>query len=241
MPILEICVTGRLATISAMTYRHLKCGLAVLAILVGPLAWGTEEIMVELPRPQLVSDRSFEAALAGRHSVRDFDAEPLSLEAVSQLLWAAQGANRADGRRTSPSAGALYPLEVYLLAGEVLGLETGLYRYISNRHRLQRILGADRRVELADAALGQGWISDAPLALVIAAVYGRTEAKYGVRARRYVHIEAGHAAQNVLLQAVSLGLGGTVVGAFDDARLQRRLAMPDNETPLLIIPLGRPR
>jgi SagB-type dehydrogenase family enzyme len=197
--------------------------------------------MIELPGPRLQAGGALNEALVRRRSVRDFATTALPLQAISQLLWAAQGVTHPDGLRTAPSAGALYPLELHLLAGAVQGLDAGIYRYRPDVHRLQGTLTGDRRSELAHAALDQDWISGAPAVLVIAAVYERTGRKYGARAQRYVHIEAGHAAQNVLLQAVSLGLAGTDVGAFDDAAVQRLLSMPGDEQPLLIIPLGVPR
>lgn len=197
--------------------------------------------MINLPDPRLEDGASLNEALAARRSIRRFTTAPLPLHTVSQLLWAAQGVTHPDGLRTAPSAGALYPLELHLLAGAVQGLEAGIYRYHPTDHRLQRTVSGELRTELADAALGQDWIRQAPAALVIAGVYERTSRKYGARAQRYVHIETGHVAQNILLQAVGLGLGGTAVGAFDDSALQRLLRLPEDEQPLLVIPLGVPR
>lgn len=197
--------------------------------------------MIDLPSPRLESGAPLNEVLAARRSTRSFSATALPLPSVSQLLWAAQGVTHPDGLRTAPSAGALYPLELYLLAGAVQDLAPGIYRYRPAEHRLQPTVSGDRRAELAAAALGQDWIRQAPAALVIAGVYERTGGKYGARAQRYVHIETGHVAQNVLLQAVALGLGGTAVGAFDDGALQRLLQLPADQQPLLVIPLGVPR
>ena len=139
------------------------------------------------------------------------------------LALAAQGITHSEGLRTAPSAGALYPLEVYLVAGRVATLPAGIYRYDPRRHQLVPTVSGDRRRELTLAALHQSWIADAPAVVVIAAVFRRTSTKYGGRGERYVHIEAGHAAENVCLQAVALGLGTTIVGAFSDAEVKRLL------------------
>jgi SagB-type dehydrogenase family enzyme len=221
--------------------RHTAaCALFVLALASGTSTAG-EPGMIDLPSPSLAAGAPLNEALAARRSTRSFSAAPLPLPSVAQLLWSAQGVTHPDGLRTAPSAGALYPLELYLLAGAVQDLEAGVYRYRPADHRLQPSVNGDLRAELADAALGQDWIREAPAALVIAGVYERTGRKYGARAQRYVHIETGHVAQNVLLQALALGLGGTPVGAFDDSALQRLLQLPADQQPLLVIPLGVPR
>ena len=158
-----------------------------------------------------------ERAILLRRSVRDYRDEPLSLGDVAQLLWSAQGSTSPRGFRTAPSAGALYPLEVYLVAGRVDGLAPGVFRYRPDGHELLKVFEGDRRAELASAALGQSWVKDAPASIVISAVYEKTTGKYKERGNRYVHMEAGHAAQNVCLQAVALELGSVVVGAFVEA------------------------
>jgi len=196
---------------------------------------------VALPAPHRGGAGSLADALARRRSVRKFAKGPLTLAAVSQLLWAAQGVTGRDGQRTAPSAGALYPLEIYLVAGAVTGLEAGVYRYEPQRHRLLLHAKGDPRSELADAALEQEWVAEAPSVLVIGAVYGRTERKYGRRAPRYVHMEMGHAAQNVSLQAVALDLGTVVVGAFHDDQLARVLRLPEDVEPLGVMPIGKRR
>jgi SagB-type dehydrogenase family enzyme len=196
---------------------------------------------LKLPKPSHDGETSLESALRRRRSVREFSNLPLTLAEVSQLLWAAQGVTDPEGKRTAPSAGALYPLEVFLVAGRVDGLPAGVYRYRPRGHELARVIEGDRRAKLASAALDQTWMKDAPVAMVITAVYERTAAKYGRRAERYVHIEVGHTAQNVHLQAVALRLGTVVVGAFDDAEVKRVLALADDEQPLCLMPIGKPR
>jgi SagB-type dehydrogenase family enzyme len=195
---------------------------------------------VALAPPRRDGEVPLERLLSARRSIRELARGTLTLAAVGQLLWAAQGVNRGTGFRTAPSAGALYPLEVLLVVGEVGGLDRGVYRYHPAGHALAKAGDGDRRAALAGAALGQGWIAEAATLLVLAAVYRRTAGKYGSRAERYVHIEVGHAAQNVYLQALALGLGTTEVGAFDDRAVKDVLGLGEGEDPLAIMPVGRP-
>lgn len=195
---------------------------------------------ISLPRPSSESGVSVEEALRARRSVRAFTAQPMTLAAVGQLLWAAQGAS-SSGRRTAPSAGALYPIEVYLVSGDVSGLAAGVYKYQPRAHALSLHAPGDSRNNLARAALWQHWIADAAAVLVITAVYQRTARKYGSRAERYVHIEVGHVAQNVYLQAQALGLGTTIVGAFRDRRVRDVMDLSANEAPLALMPVGQPK
>ena len=153
-------------------------------------------------------------------------------------MWAAQGMTQDSFFRTAPSAGALYPLEVYLVAGKVSGLDIGMYRYVPSRHSLIQICDGDRRDELCRASLSQPHIRNAVAVVVIAADYSRTTVKYGTRGIRYVHIEVGCAAENICLQGDSLGIGTCVTGAFDDEEVGSILNLPTNEDPLLILPIG---
>jgi SagB-type dehydrogenase family enzyme len=173
--------------------------------------------------------------------VREFSRQALQLADVAQLLWAAQGVTSRDGGRAAPSAGALYPLELYLVAGNVDTLPAGLYHYRPQGHRLRPVTDGDLRKALAGAALDQPWVRSAPAVLVIAGVYERSATKYGQRARRYTHIETGHAAQNVYLQAEALGLGTVIVGAFEDAAVREVLGLPSGHAPLALMPVGYPR
>lgn len=189
-----------------------------------------------LPSPRLSGPVSLEETLAARRSVRSFTDEALTRAEIGQLLWAAQGLTDADGHRTAPSAGARYPLELDVVTAE------GVARYVPDGHRLVRRSATDGRAALRRAALDQASVGEAPLVIVISGVVERTAARYGTeRAERYVALEAGHAAQNVLLEAVSLGLGAVPVGAFDDAEVRRVLALADGEAPLYLIPVGHPR
>lgn len=191
---------------------------------------------IALPAPVRTGRISLEETLARRRSVREFSAAPLTEQELSQLLWAAQGITHPEGLRTAPSAGALYPLELYVATA------SGFYHYEPRGHRLQKHVQGDLRPALYRAAFEQPPVLQAPAVFLIAAVYERTARKYGPdRAPRYVHIEAGHAAQNLLLQAVTLNLGAVPVGAFDDALLQKAAALPAAHRPLYLIPAGHPR
>ena len=201
-----------------------------------------DEGIIQLPELRFDSDVSIEQALFNRRSVRRYTDEALTLQEVSQLLWAAQGITvRPDRRRgrIAPSAGALLPLEIYLTVRNVDGLETGVYRFMSEGHKLRKVLAGDIHAELSTAALGQPWVSQAPINIVIAAIYERTTRKYGERGIRYVHMEVGHVGQNISLQVISLNLGTVVVGAFDDDRVHEIIRMAENEVPLYIMPVGR--
>ncbi len=195
---------------------------------------------IGLPPPAWDSPLAVEAAIASRRSLRDFGPGAITLQEIGQILWAAQGITNRAGYRTAPSAGALYPLEVSLIAGNVHSLPPGLYRHNPRAHALDPVAAGDRRAAIAEAALSQRWIADAAAILVIAAVEERTTVKYGRRGVRYVHIETGHAAQNVYLQAAALGLGTTIVGAFDDAAVTEVADLRHEETPLCLLPIGRP-
>lgn len=199
------------------------------------------EADVQLPAPDVKGGLTVEAALQARRSQRSFSDDPLSLQEVSQLLWAAQGVTDSQrGFRTAPSAGATYPLEVYVTLGKAEGLAGGLYRYDPGSHQLCRESTEDLRDELYEAALRQTAVRDAPVVMVLTAIYGRTTARYGERGVRYVHMEAGHTAQNIYLQAASLGLGAVVIGAFDDSEVQGIMDLREDEHPLYLIPLGKP-
>ena len=194
---------------------------------------------IALPVPQHKGQTSVEEALSKRRSVRDYKDEPLTLAEVSQLLWAAQGITNPAGFRTAPSAGALYPLELYVVAGNVKDIAAGVYKYRVGAHELAMVTPGDRRGELAAVALDQSCIKEAAIDFVFAGVYERTTRKYGERGIRYVYMEVGHAAQNVYLQAVSLGLGTVVVGAFEDDKIKKVVGMTDDERPLYIMSVGK--
>ncbi len=199
------------------------------------MAKSTSAESIHLPSPRLRGDRSLEETLTARRSVRAFANTPLTDEEISQLLWAAQGVTHPSGRRAAPSAGAAYPLEVYVAR------DTGLWHYEPGRHRLIQTHNVDLRQSLHGIALGQDALIEAPAVFVITAVTARMRAVYGKRAERYVHMEVGHAAENLLLQAVSLDLGAVLIGAFNDDWLNKVLRLPRGEEAMYLVPVGRPR
>ncbi len=222
-----------------------KLSVGVLSILVWATIFAFSQIdsmeAIDLPAPRFRGNTSIEQALHSRRSIRSYQDIPLELEEVAQLLWAAQGITEpVSGFRTAPSAGATYPLEVYAVVGKAKGLSPGVYRYLPEKHRLVRILEGDIRPRLALAALGQSPVKEAPVVFLISAIYRRTATRYGNRAERYVLLEAGHAAQNIALQAVGLGLGSVMIGAFQDAAVKNACQLPREEEPLYLIPVGRP-
>lgn len=214
------------------------CALSAVASMAGSAV--SDAARVRLPPTQPDAGASLGAALARRRSVRRWRDAPLSLAEVGALLWAAQGVTHADGRRSAPSAGALYPLELDLVAGRIEGLASGLFRYRPATHELASRTAGDRRAALGRAAHGQLWLARAPALVAISGVIARTAARYGARADRYVAIEVGHAAQNLYLQATALGLGTVEVGAFDDAEVARLLELEPGSRPLALLPVGRP-
>lgn len=217
--------------------------LLLIALPLVIMSKTTQEIkpmdIIKLPEPKYDSKVSIERAMLERRSVRTYKEEPLTLAEVSQLLWAAQGITGSRGFRTTPSAGALYPLELYIVVGSVKDMDDGVYKYKHSGHELVKISSGDKRTELYDAALRQGCIKNGAVVFVLSAVYERTTGKYGKRGIQYVHIEVGHAAQNIYLQAVSLNLGTVFVGAFYDGQVKEVLNMPDREVPLCIMPVGK--
>ena len=199
-----------------------------------------------LPSPRTTGSVSVEQALANRRSHRRFLNRELSAEQLSQLLWAAYGITQPmphqpglrGGLRTTPSAGALFPLEIYVVVGNIRGIEPGVYRYDSREHKIIRVIDSDIRNELSRAALGQTMVRDAPVTIVYTAVFSRMTRRYGERGRQYVWIEVGHSAQNVYLQAEALGLGTVAIGAFTDRRVSELLLLPREEEPLYLLPVG---
>jgi SagB-type dehydrogenase family enzyme len=197
--------------------------------------------LVKLPPPAHQGKMSVEEALKKRRTVRSFAHRGLELNQVSQLLWGADGVSDHRGYRTAPSAGATYPLEVYLAVGErgVSGLAPGLYRYLPEAHALELIQKGDLRAPVARASLHQTWMAEAPVMVIFAAEYRRCQARYGgERGVRYTHMEVGSASQNLFLQAEALGLAAGIVGAFQDQTLKELLKLPPSHEPLLVMPVG---
>jgi len=206
-----------------------------------------DQLTYILPSPQADGKISVEHALANRRSHRSYTDQAISAEQLSQVLWAAYGItsprpdspNLRGGLRTAPSAGGLYPYEIYILVGKVNGIETGLYHYVSQEHKIVKVRDQDLRESLSVASFGQNQIKEAPVTLLYAAIYGRMVARYGARGTdRFVYIDLGHSAQNVYLQAEALKLGTCSVGGFDDEKVIEIMQLPEEEIPLYIMPLG---
>jgi SagB-type dehydrogenase family enzyme len=188
---------------------------------------------------QGVKAASLEELLRQRRSIREYSDAALTQDEVMKLLWAGQGITSDRGFRTAPSAGALYPLELYLVAGNVDNLAPGIYKYKPAQNDLVLVREGDVRANLAAASVGQGSVAEGAIDIVITAVYERTEIKYGVRGERYVQIEVGHVAQNICLEATALGLGLVTIGAFDDTEVAKVVGMSQDESPLYVMPVGR--
>ena len=207
-------------------------GLIAMALISQSINYGE---IIHLPQANINGGTSLVENLAKRRSVRQFSSKQLSLKQIGQLLWAAQGiTEKRRGLRTAPSAGALYPLETYVVVPE------GIYHYIPQQHELKRVTEGDKRLALQNAALGQGSIGTAPAVFVFVALYERTAEKYGGRAIRYVHIETGHACQNLLLQATALSLVGVPIGSFYDQHIAGLLKLTKSASPLYLVPIGYP-
>jgi SagB-type dehydrogenase family enzyme len=191
---------------------------------------------VAAAQPTTKGATTVEEALAQRRSVRDFLDRPLSEAQLAQLAWAAQGVTDSTrGFRTAPSAGALYPIELYVVAAR------GVSRYLPREHAFELVAAGDRRQALAKASVNQTWVATAPVTFVVAAAYERTTGKYGERGIRYATIEVGHVCQSISLQAVALGLGSVSVGAFEDDEVRRLIGAPPDHRPLCLVCVGYPR
>ena len=199
---------------------------------------------IQLPSPSQKGGMSLEEAIAERRSIRDFTPEPLSRLQLSQILWATQGITDTAWKcRTVPSAGETYPLEIFIVCGRngIEEIDDGIYHYNIDSHSLTLHYKGDVRLELARAGLVQYSIYEAPVAVVICALYERTLRRYGTtRGERYVHMEVGHAGQNIYLQAIALGLATVAIGAFRDEQVREVLRLDKQYKPLYIMPVGRP-
>jgi len=225
-------------------------GVGAVAIGVGsykisePVIQGKEDLKIEteaieLPEPRKRGALSIEEAIGKRRSRRSYTNDQVLATDISQLCWAAQGVTQpANGFRAAPSAGALYPIDLFVVVGNS-DLEPGVYHYSYAEHSLEPLRKGDYRKQLREASLGQEWIENGALDFVITAVYDRTTVKYGDRGRdRYVPIEAGCVAENIYLQAEALNLGTVSVGAFNDDQVREVISAPSKYVPLLVMPIG---
>lgn len=216
--------------------------------LIWPKSYGGEERVVmegtiDLPTPQITGDKSVEQAINDRRSIRRFTNEPLTLQDISQLLWAAQGiTNKNTNFRAAPSAGHTFPLEVYVLVGKggVKGLNEGLYHYNPFKNTLEQILDNDARPELSQAANGQEWVKEAPVNIIITGNYQKMIDKYKDEklSTRFVDMEAGHVGENIYLEVEARNLATVALGSFKDDQVHQILKIPDNEETLYIFPVG---
>jgi SagB-type dehydrogenase family enzyme len=231
----------------------LLVALVAVVLVAGAVAWmrfgpvrraaplqAASGASVPLPEPDRTGGLALHAALDARRSVRDYGDEPLTLAQIGQLLWAAQGITDPRGFRTAPSAGALFPLELYLVAGNVESLVAGVYHFDPQGHTLTPMAEGDVRDALAAASIGQAPVARGAAVIVLAAEYERMTPRYGRRGEMYAHIEIGHAGQNVYLQAASLGLGTVAIGAFEPDPIAELLGLPEAFVPLYLMPVGHP-
>lgn len=206
-----------------------------------------KELTYELPAPRTTGEMSVEETLSKRRTHRSYSEEAISAEDLSQILWAAYGITRpsdnprvSGGLRTAPSSGATYPLNIYVLAGNVKGIKPGVYKYVPVGHKIVMFIDKDIKAELCAAAMNQEMIKKAPACLFYSATFSRTTERYGTRGReRYVCMDLGHSAENVYLQAEALHLGTCAVGAFTDSEVKKVMQLPEEEEPLYIMPIGK--
>ncbi len=220
--------------------KKILISILSLFIFLSVMTFASEKI-IKLPEPSLKSDKSIEEVLSERRTRRAFSEEAVNKRLLSQLLWAAQGiTEESRNYRTAPSAGALYPLEVYVSVQNkgCEGLENGLYKYIQKTHQIEFIKPGDLSASLENVGYSQDFFSRSPLCFILTAVPQRTTKKYGERGYRYIHIEVGHVGQNIQLQGTALGLSVGVVGAFQDKKLSELLDLNKEEIPLYILPAG---
>ncbi|NOQ68963.1 MAG: SagB/ThcOx family dehydrogenase [Gammaproteobacteria bacterium] len=224
-----------------MLSRYWLCKVLVLYVCftAGGSVMAEPNKQIKLPKPELTGEHSIEMLLQQRRSVRSYQKSSLNLAEVGQLLWSAQGVSDAQGFRTAPSAGALYPLKLFVVVGEVNELSAGIYQYNPEEHSLLKTVNGDFRKLLQKAALNQSSIGDAAIIFVFTAIYRRTTWKYGDRGMRYVHMEVGHAGQNLFLQAEALHLGTVVIGAFNDDEVRDVLSLDSDIQPLSLMSVGR--
>lgn len=201
----------------------------------------TKEKLFFLDSVEINQMNSIERAIEARRSVRSYKDEPITLNELSRILWGAQGiTDKQRGLRAAPSAGALYPLGLYVVVGNVEGLSSGVYKYIVEKNALEKISDGDKRKELSEAAYSQMWAATASALIIICGTYEKMRNKYGSNADQYVHMEVGCAAENIYLQAKSLGLGTCFIAGFIEKRVQEIINSGEkNEVPLAILPVGK--
>jgi SagB-type dehydrogenase family enzyme len=236
---------GRYLNWSSGVMKNFMLMFSISALALVMLLWGQTSMAAEiaLPSPSYKGTVSVEEALKARRTHRSFQSRPLTLKQFSQILWGAYGVSAqkyGSFLKTAPSAGALYPLDIYGVVGQgsVETLAPGIYHFRPENHAVELIKQRDLRAEVARHALQQMWMAKAPLMLVITGEYNRSSIKYGLRGATYTHIEAGHVGQNVFLQAEAIGLKAGIVGAFNNRGVVATMGLPPSHDPLLIMPVG---
>jgi SagB-type dehydrogenase family enzyme len=220
-------------------YFFIKTGLlAFLIIIIGTPMIKAQDGRIKLPSPDIQDSLTVSQAIEKRRTIRSFTDEKVTLAQISQLLWAAQGITSPQGLRAAPSAGALYPLELYINVKKSDSLREGIYKFNPISQSLFRVIDKDLSKEIAEASLHQKWMAEAPVMFVFTAIYERTTGKYGDRGVRYAMIEAGSSSENLFLQAQSIGLDCGIVGAFHDSEIKQLLDLEKRSNPLLIMPVG---
>ena len=240
---ISIIVVIAIVTVS-LSISLLYGAVSIVEVEAPTYQYGAGEKTIQLPPPKLKGKMSVEEAIQRRRSIREYTSQPLSIEELAQILWAAQGITEPKWKfRAAPSAGATYPLELYVVVrkGGVTGLQAGIYHYNPYSHALELVKKGDFSYELYLAAVEQKWVLDAPVNIVITAVFERTTKRYGERGVRYVYLEAGHVGQNIYLQATALGLGTVAIGAFYDEQVQEIIGAPSDHKPIYIFPVGHRR
>ena len=219
--------------------RRIVSSLVAAALLAGAVSFAAEPRTVALPKPDVTGKVTLEQAIAQRRSVREYTPGALTLAEVSQLMWVAQGITSPDGKRATPSARAVYPLQVWLVANDVTGLRPGIYRYEPKEHALALVTAGEQRDSMAAAARGQAAIQHA--AAVVAVIGDSTLAatKFRGNAERWLGMEAGFVVQDVYLECTALGLGTVMVGGFEESSVRRALGVPAAWEALALMPVGR--
>lgn len=193
--------------------------------------------LVKLPEPN--KETCLSQLLLKRKSVRKFKKEPLRLSELSQVLWASYGLINKR-RHVVPSAGATYPVEIYLVVRDVEGLKPGIYKYNNQEHLVQLVKEGDYSRDLARACLDQLWVKEAPVNIILVALHEKTTSWYGERGFRYIHNEAGHIGQNIYLMATEMNLGTVAIGAFNDSEVLKIIGLDAKYIALYVFPVGKP-
>lgn len=225
-----------------MRAKNIKyCIFYIIMLIAGGCGMiATKAKLIFLEPINIDNMNNVELVIEKRRSIRSYKDEPILLNELSRLLWGAQGiTDERRGFRAAPSAGALYPLEIYIVAGNIQGLAAGVYKYIIEKNALEKISDGDKRKELGEAAYSQMWAATAPASIVICGVYERTRRKYRENADPYVHMEVGAVAENIYLQGRSLNIGTCFMAGFVEKRVHDIISSKADEIPLAILPVGR--